>query len=66
MRSHLASKKLWNEADQSALVSEYENSIAESIARQEKSEPLPETTLFFDDVYAKKPWFLEEEERKSL
>ena len=63
LRSLLLEKRLWSTEKEKELVAGYEKEISESIKRQESTKPLPPEKLFFDDVYSKLDWNLEEQIR---
>jgi pyruvate dehydrogenase E1 component alpha subunit len=61
LKSYLTNRKLWNDKNESNLVSEYERMISDAIERQELTSPLPPQKLIFEDVYSEMPWNLREQ-----
>lgn len=60
LRRHLVWRKLWDETRESGTRAELDAEVAEAALRVERvGPPAPET--MFDDVYARRPWHLEEQ-----
>lgn len=64
LKRELIASQLWEEERDLALVEEYEKLVSESIARQEGLAPLPVDQLFFEDVYFRRPWNLQEQSKE--
>jgi pyruvate dehydrogenase E1 component alpha subunit len=64
LKSHLIERKLWSEAYESDLVSEYEDMISKAVERQASTSSLPPERLIFEDVYYEMPWHLREQQRE--
>jgi 2-oxoisovalerate dehydrogenase E1 component alpha subunit len=60
LRRMLATRGLWTDADQSGAEAAAQEEIKQCIAVAEKT-PLPTQSTMFDDVYAERPWHLEEQ-----
>lgn len=65
MRRHLVKRGLWSDGDERAAVEEIVAEIAEAIAVAEAAAPVSREALF-DDVYAKRPWHIEEQREDML
>lgn len=62
-RAYLVGRGLWDDAREKALLSALDAEVLETIQRVEKLPP-PDRSTLFEDVYAKKPWNLVEQERE--
>jgi pyruvate dehydrogenase E1 component alpha subunit/2-oxoisovalerate dehydrogenase E1 component alpha subunit len=60
-RAYLERKKLWDEARDQAATDEFQSEMTAAIQKIESTGPPAKETLF-EDVYARKPWHLQEQE----
>ena len=60
LRRHLMGRGLWDDAREQATRTELDAEVAETVARVEREGP-PDLETMFDDVYAQRPWNLEEQ-----
>lgn len=60
LRRHLVGRKLWDETRERDTRAELDAEVAETVARVEREGP-PDPETLFDDVYARRPWHLEEQ-----
>lgn len=65
MRRHLLARGLWSDAEEARAAEELTAEIAAAIALAEAAEPVRREQLF-DDVYAARPWHLEEQRADLL
>ncbi|MBI2896929.1 MAG: thiamine pyrophosphate-dependent dehydrogenase E1 component subunit alpha [Deltaproteobacteria bacterium] len=64
-RRYLEQRGLWSDADEERVTAEIESEIRAAIEVAERKGPPPLESLF-DDVYARRPWHLEEQYREAL
>ena len=60
-RAYLEAKALWSEADEAAYKLDVEARFAAAVKAAEAAVPKPPVSSLFDDVYAVRPWHLEEQ-----
>ena len=65
LRKHLENRGAWNEAQDEALKKNVEAELKACIAAAEKK-PKPPLQSIFEEVYAEKPWHLEEQQEQLL
>lgn len=65
LRKHLEGRGAWNEAQDEALKKNVEAELKACIAIAEKK-PKPALETMFEDVFATKPWHLEEQQRELV
>lgn len=61
MRRYLERKQLWTDADESRFASELDRHFNETVREVERVAPKPPTETLFDDVFATRPWHLDEQ-----
>jgi pyruvate dehydrogenase E1 component alpha subunit len=61
-RRYCSAKGLWSKADEDRLRADLDARFAALVAEVEKA-PAPELATMFDDVYAERPWHIEEQAR---
>lgn len=64
-RRYLEGRGLWSTADEARATDQIEAEIRASVEAAERKDPPPLESLF-DDVYARRPWHLEEQYREAL
>ena len=62
-RNYLVKKGVWDDKQESALVESVKEEIQDAIKKAEET-PLPEIEDLFNDVYAERPWHLDEQMRE--
>jgi 2-oxoisovalerate dehydrogenase E1 component alpha subunit len=65
VRRYLALRGAWDESRERAFVDGLDARFKEAVAAAERT-PKPPIESLFDDVYAKRPWHLEEQRRQLL
>lgn len=60
LRRHLELKRLWTDADETSWIASCEAEVKACIEGAE-SQPQPALSSMFDDVFARRPWHLEEQ-----